>query len=106
MNKYFRSIILIIGLFNIIGCSGGAGFEEESKQTNWLTEPTYFGADTIIKDDVLKPVSIINIMENRIEKSDIVLEAELQQAVNKGGVITFETANKDRTIKLSKQLYI
>lgn len=106
MNKYFRIIALLIVLFTLAGCSGGGSSDEESKQTNWLTEPPYFGAESIIKDDISKPATIINITENGVEKSDETLEKELQSALNKGGVITFDTADKYRTIKLSKQLYI
>lgn len=106
MNKNFRIIALLIVLFTLAGCSGGGSSDENSKQTNWLTEPPYFGSESISKDDISKPATIINITENGVEKSDETLEAELQQAINKGEVITFDTSNKYRTIKLSKQLYI
>lgn len=101
-----KPLILIISLL-LFGCFSSneqSNFSNKinSSAGNWLTIIPSFGVEKIQFVNITSPTSII-VTTN---KTDVQLEEEIQNALNKGGIITFDTKGENRTIRISKQLYI
>lgn len=76
------------------------------ESSNWIESEIVFGEEIIQSVDTSFPDTIIDTGYGLNKKSDIQLETEIQAALNKGGIIVFETHGEKRNIKITKQLYI
>lgn len=103
MKKLFIILfsLLLLGCFNSTETINTTN-QVVSTSSNWLTTIPNFGIEKVPLANITSPTSII-VTTN---KTDAQLEIEIQTALNKGGVIVFDTKGEKRIIKLTKQLYI
>ncbi len=99
------SIVLWLGFMVQCG-GGGAPGGGSGSGTDWVTEMPSLTPTLLALADTSSPRVVIDTRSGSVDKTDAVLEAELQAALNGGGVITFNAHGAARTLRITRQLYI